>query len=267
MTVFLGLLGLGGGLFGVLHADAPAEVKAEDLKPRWTAGDSWVVETRTKPVQLREAVDDLKPVAVKWKFTVKKSERVAGHDCHRVEVVCLDDKGNTDKAQPGTVFWLDEKAMALRQVQVQMPVPGGFRTITESYAFGDNQPAPVVGFGTVLPIDLPLFTPAAARGLEKFTYEAVSGTGGKRAPNDVAFSVDIDQHVTAAKAEDVNRLVADEFKESVRDLKARPVAEVKLKTAERQIRQLWQVGQPWPLYADNGQTTARLVKVTPAEKK
>jgi hypothetical protein len=260
----LGLLGLGGGLFVALGADPSADVKGEELKPRWSAGDSWVVETATRELQSRDAIDARKPVAVKWQFTVKKVEKTAGHDCHRVEVVCLDDKGNPDKAQPKAVFWIDEKSMALRQLQTQLPVPGGFRTVTESYAFGDNQPSPVIGPLSALPIDLPLFTSGAARGLEKFTYEAVSGAGGKRAPNDVAFAIDIEQSFTAGKADDVKRLVADEFS---RDLKAHPVVEVKLKTPTREVRQLWQAGQPWPLYSHNGQTTARLLKVTTAETK
>jgi hypothetical protein len=262
VLVFLGLLGLGGGLLGVLRADPPLDVKGEELKPRWKADDSWVVETRTKPVQARNDLDDTKPVPVTWRFTVKKAEKLAGHDCHRLEVVCLDAKGNVDKTQPASSLWIDQKSMALRQLQTQMPVPGGFRTLTESYAFGDNQPSPVVGPLTALPLDLPLFTPGAARGLEKFTYEAISGAGGKRAPNEVAFSVDIEQHMSAAKPDDVKNLVPDEFKEFSRDVKARPVVEVKLKTAEREVRQLWQAGQPWPLYASNGQTTARLLKVT-----
>src|SRR5438477_392650 len=82
--------------------------------------------------------------------------------------------------------------------------------------------------------------------------KSVSGPAGKRDATDVAFSTDIEQNITPAKADDVNRLVPEEFKEFSRDLKARPVVEVKLKTAEREVRQLWQVGQPWPVYIDNG---------------
>jgi hypothetical protein len=266
VVVLLGALGLVGALLGAFGAGTPApEVKGEDFKPRWSPGDSWVVETTTRAVQMRGDPDATRPAPVRWRFTVKKAEKAAGHECHRVEVVCLDGQGNADRSQPSSVVWIDQKSMALRQMQTQLPVPGGFRTVTESYAFGDNQPAPVIGPLTALPLDLPLFTPGATRGLERFTYEAVSGAGGARAANDVAFAVDIEQHVAPARAEDVERLVPEEFKEFSRDLKARPVVEVKLKTAEREVRQLWQASQPWPLYADNGQTTARLVKVTSAQ--
>ncbi|HKI37687.1 MAG TPA: hypothetical protein VKA46_37895 [Gemmataceae bacterium] len=267
VLLFLGLLGLGAGLIGALAADGPADVKGEDLKPKWNVDDSWVIETTTKVIQARNDLGEKKPAPINWKLTVKKAEKVAGHECHRLDVACLDDKGNVDKTQPGSVLWIDQKSMALRQLQTQLPVPGGFRTITESYAFGDNQPAPVTAPLTALVLDVPLFTPGATRGLEKFSYEAVSGAGGKRAANDVAFAVDIEQHITPAKEEDVKRLVSDEFKEFNRDLKAKPVVEVKLKTSEREVRQLWQVGQPWPLYANNGQTTARLIKVTLAQPK
>jgi hypothetical protein len=265
VLLLLAVLGLGAGLLGVVSADQPADVKGEDLRPRWNPDDCWVVETTTKPIQVRNDGAEKKLPPVSWKFTVKKAEKAAGHDCHRLEIACLDAKGNVDKTQPTSVLWVDQKSMALRQLQTQLPVPGGFRTVTESYAFADNQPAPVLGPLTALPLDLPLFLSGAARGLEKFSYEAVSGTGGKRAPNDVAFAVDIEQHVAAAKADDVKRLVPDDFKEFGRDLTARPVVEVKLKTTEREVRQLWQTGQPWPVYASNGQTTARLMKVTPAQ--
>jgi hypothetical protein len=202
--------------------------------------------------------------AVNWKFTVKKTEKIAGVDCHRLEIVCLDEKGNPDRTQPGATLWIDQKSMVLRQLRAQLPVPGGFRSVTESYVFGANQPSPVIGPLTALPLDLPLFTAGRARGLEKFSYEAVSGPAGKRAVDDVGFAIDIEQTLAPAQADEVNRLVAANFKEFSRDLKARGVVEVNLKTSERNVRQLWQAGHPWPLYANNGQTTARLLKVTSA---
>lgn len=264
VLLFLSLLGLGGAILGTLWADPPGEVKSEDFKPRWNPDDSWVVETATKPVQARHDLNVTNLPPVSWKFTVKPSEKIAGHECHRLEVVCLDDKGNPDKTQPGATLWIDQKSMVLRQLRAQFPVPGGFRSVTESYVFGHNQPSPVIGPLTALPLDLPLFTAGKARGLEKFSYEAVSGPEGKRAADDVAFAIDIEQTMAPARAEEVNRLVAANFKEFSRDLKAKAVVEVNLKTAERNVRQLWQAGHPWPLYANNGPTTARLLKVTTA---
>jgi len=51
-----------------------------------------------------------------------------------------------------------------------------------------------------------------------------------------------------------------------RDLQNQPLVKVELKTAERTVTQLWQVGQPWPVYTKSGPTEARLVSFTPAKK-
>jgi hypothetical protein len=38
---------------------------------------------------------------------------------------------------------------------------------------------------------------------------------------------------------------------------------VRLETAERKVRQVWQPGMPWPSFSDNGDTVSRLIKVIP----
>jgi hypothetical protein len=80
----------------------------------------------------------------------------------------------------------------------------------------------------------------------------------------VAFAVDIKQSVAPVKYDQVRSLVPREF---TRDLAARPLAEVRLKTSEREVRQVWQAGQPWPVYSSNGPTETRLVEVIPAKPK
>jgi hypothetical protein len=235
---------------------------AEQWKPRWCAGDRWIVKTTSRGLERRAApVESKDPITARWEFSVKKTEKLAGHDCHRLEVRCLDEQDRPDEQQPLTVLWVDCKAMVLRQCRMQIPVPDGFRAITESYAFADGQPAPVVAPFTALPVDLPLFSAGLARGGEKFSYEAIDGVGGSRAADDVAFGIEVEQHVAPARAEDVKRLLPADLS---RGLEVKQVVEVKLRAADREVRQLWQAGQPWPVYASNGSTTAHLVKVTSA---
>lgn len=255
---------IGGGLVATRPADsAPPEIKEEQFRPKWKAGDKWVIETHSQSVQVRDekVEDEDKQPGVKWEFTVGKTEKIAGHDCYRVEVRCLE----PGAAQPSSVLWIDQKTMTLRQFQTQIPVPGGFRTVTESYVVGEGQQAPVLGPLTALPIDLPLFTPGSSRAT-KFSYEAITGPAGKRAVGDVGFAVDIEQSIQPAKAEDLQKLLPQAMSRDLsKDLEKKPVVDVKLKTPEREVRQLWQAGQPWPVYSDNGQTKAKLIKVTPAQ--
>jgi hypothetical protein len=256
-----------GGLVGVCAllpalADPPtpaggpaAPVSAAQIKPKWTPGDKWVVETTTKLPQVRDDQAN-KTVVAQWEFTVLQPENIGTVPFYRLRV-----KGLGGEDQPETNLWLDQKSLALVQFQTQIPVPGGFTTLTESYSSSSGQPAPVVGPITAVPIDMPLFLPSA-RG--KFSYDASSGpVGAKRAIGDIKFTVDIDQQVSAAKPEAVKNagLPNSAFTKS---LEAKPVFEVKLETPDRTVRQLWQAEQPWPVFSDNGSTTARLIKVSKA---
>ncbi len=244
-------------------AGQPAMPKEEQLRPKWDLGDSWVVETATKPapagIDPAKAPAGAKPVTAQWKFTVAAREKLGAAECLRIDITVLPDPNG----QPVTKLWVDAKSHALRQFETQLPVDGGYVTVSEHYEFGGGQPAPVSGPLTAIPIDLPMFVGGRA-GKQSFTYESASGAvGAKRAPTDVGFAVEVEQTMTPVKPESVRSLVPAEFS---RDLESKAIVEVKLHSAERSVRQLWQVGQPWPVYAENGPTTARLVSVTPAKK-
>ena len=110
----------------------------EQLIPKWELGDQWIVETTSRPLQVRgtaaaEAV--CKPI--QWQFAVARFEKQLTDDCYRVEVKCL----AAGAAQPATVLWIDKQSRAIRQIQTQLPVPGGFRTITYNYEFSSGQPS------------------------------------------------------------------------------------------------------------------------------
>ena len=246
----------------VLAADTPPgatrSAAMDQVKPKWNLGDGWVVETATLPIQVRGNLAQMaRSRPIQWQFTVQKYEKVIGDDCYRVVVRCL----LPGPKQPTTVLWIDSKTQTLRQVQTEVPVAGQFRMLTESYEFRGGQRSPVLAPLTALPVDLPFFQGNKTKGLEKFTYEANVGPAGKKALGDLGFAYEVEQDVSEPSAQHVKSLVPDTF---TKDLNTRPVVEVRLRGPGRQVRQLWQAGQPWPIYTDNGTTTSRLVKVIPA---
>ncbi len=231
------------------------------LKPNWQLGDKWVVETITQPLQMREGTTRrMAARPIQWQFTVQRFEKSLNQDYYRVEIRCM----LRGRPQPMTVLWVDRKSHILRKIQTQIPVPGGFRTITENYEFASGQPSPVLGPLSALPIDLPLLMDGQAKGSQKFTYEANTSLSGTKAVGEVGFAYEVEQEVSPANAEQVKGLLNDTF---AKDLKRRPVVEVKLKGPGREVRQLWQPGLPWPAYTESGPTVSRLVKVIPAKSK
>lgn len=258
---FAVLVGLGMACL-VRAADPPQggsrSVDFEQLRPRWQMGDQWTVETVSLPVQVRSpAIAQAKTQPIRWQFAVQKYEKLIGDDCYRVEVRCLE-----EGQQPMTVLWIDKKSHALKQIQTQIPTADGLKTVTESYEFAGGQPSPVLGPLSALPLDLPLFQGGQTKGTQKFNYEANIGPAGEKAVGDLGFTYEVQQDVSEPQAEQVKGLVDDSFKKS---LENKPVVEVRLKRFDRQVRQLWQPGQPWPVYCDNGVTTSRLVQIQSAE--
>lgn len=239
------------------QANRSGQVNLDQLKPQWQLGEQWIVETTTRPIQARGKLDGERGRPIQWQFAVQKYEKVVADDCYRVEVRCLLE----GPQQPSAVLWVDKKSQTLRQITTQIPIPGGFTTLTENYEFPNGQAAPVLGPLNALPVDLPLFRGGESKGMEKFSYDANIGPAGTKAIGDVGFSFDVEQEVSLAQPEQVKGLLADEF---TKDLVAKPAVEVKLKRSDRQVRQLWQAGLPWPAYSEDGRTSCRLIKVTKA---
>jgi hypothetical protein len=253
-------------LIGLLAVRAASEERpppansapgAEAVRPHWKVGDRWIVETVTRmlPSGAAEA-QALRSPAVQWQFTVAGVEKLNGRECFRVDVCCLQ-----PATGPKSSLWIDRRAMCLRQVETQLPVPGGYQSFTESYEFVGDQPSAVLGPLTALPVDLPVFL-SGQKGLQKSGYEAVAGAIGTKALGDVGFAFEVEQEAGQATPEEAKGLLSESF---TKDLAARPAVEVRLKGVDRQVRQLWQAELPWPAYCDNGTTVSRLVKVTPAK--
>lgn len=227
----------------------------EQLRPQWRVGDQWVVETAT--LQIQNAAVGVKPQRgqpIQWQFTVVGQQQLQGRDCYQIEARPIG-----QSQTPITQIWVDRRSLALCQLQTQAAVGGQWKTVTESYQFPNGQPAPVQGPLTALPIDLPLFLGGGMKGSQEFTYEVTAGPEGRKALGDVGFAMSIQQDTDTAPPQEVKSLLGDEF---TKDLTTKPVVEVRLKSALGQVRQLWQAGSPWPVYADNGTTIARLVKTT-----
>ncbi len=238
----------------------------QPLTPNWNLGDKWTVEAAGRSVQTRRGgeLPMLKPI--QWQFALSRFEKSLTHDCFRVEVRCLE----SVDGHPLTILWVDRDTRALRQVTTEIPVPGGFQQMTVSYEFENGQPGPVLGPLTALPIDLPATLTTNAKRLEAFQYTASIGPPGKKEIGDLAFAHDVERHVAPIAAAEVRQLMVGTFAKSLEGgaaakalsdeaLVERPVTEVRLKSANREIRQLWQTGNPWPIYCDNGYCVSRLV--------
>ncbi len=239
---------------------APGTGKAislPDLKPSWQVGDRWVVETATLQTHLAdERHAATRGKTTRWHFAVSCIEKLDGRECYRLEVA----PRVAGRPQPKTRLWLERQSLALRQFQTQIPVAGGFRTVIESYRFAGNQASPVMTPLVALPVDMPLFVADHAKAVDSFAYESVIGPPGQKDVGAMRFAFEIRQSSTKPRAT-VKGLLTDDFSKR---LESHSALEVKLEGFDREVRQLWQPGLPWPTYADNGVTVARLVQVSPA---
>jgi len=236
---------------------------ADNLMPHWQVGQRWTIETVSRPLHIRAAPGATAASSpLRWQFHVVGEENLLAHDCFRVEVTCQ----LHGREIPKTVLWLDADSRALRKITTHLPTPGGFQPMTIHYDSTSDQPAPIVGPLSALPIDTPVLY-SGAKGLQTFSYTSHSGPTEQKELGDVGFAHQIEQQVAELPQDTVRELFAAHFAKSLVDdpfaksLTTRPVTEVKLKSQGRQIRQLWQPQRPWPIYCDNGYTVSRLVSV------
>jgi len=236
----------------------PDENSLAQVRPKWRVGDSWIVETTTFPLQATEDRENSEAgPKIQWKYEVAGVELLTKQPCFRLDIKCLAE----GRPQPATTLWFDAKSLALRQMQTQLPIAGGFRTVTESYTFPSGQPAPVITPLTALPLELPCFT-GGTKAVAPFEFEAFAGPSGTKTLGETGFSFEVEQRVAAAPVAEVKQLLHQSF---AKDLET-PVVGVELKSGHQKIRQLWRANLPWAAYTDNGTTTARLIKFTPADR-
>ena len=249
------------------HAVCQAEGGAEDnadktslsqLRPHWNVGDRWVVETRTQPIQeRRKTVAGDKANSVEWQFSVAALEKIGPREAYRIHVECL----LAGPRQANATVWVDRRNLAIHRIQVRLPRPNGFHTVTESYRTASGQSFPVLGPLTALPLDLPVFL-EGEKGVRTFEYEAVAGPPGAKAAGEVGFTCSVEQKEAHVQQTEVQKLLHREF---AKNFAREPVVAVELKSHGRTVRQLWQAGLPWPVFSRSGPTQTRLVRVVKAD--
>ena len=229
------------------------------VKPKWRVGDQWIVQTETQTLQERNSLNNnQKSVPVSWRFQVTKIEKIAGASAFRVEITS---QNKAELERPQTTLWIDQQKGSICQIQTQIPVQGGFRTITESYSTQSGQPTPVIGPLSALPLDLPLFQ-QGTKSTGSFQYQSFAGPAGTKAVGEVGFTNSVEQQFEQTKPVEIKKALGESF---VKSLASKPTMNIKLKGNFRQVEQIWQKDVPWPIYSDNGSTKTKLIKFTPAK--
>jgi len=222
-------------------------------RPDWKVGNSWTVETISQRIQGREVEPARKPVPVRWKFRVADLEDLAGRDCYRIEIECL----ARGRIRPKSVLWVDEKSGFLRQYKTELAVAGQMRPMVESYDHAKGVATPVVTPINALPLALPAFVAPGAKA-NTFVYTSAPMPAGAKAKDLglIPFAHEVTQTTTKAGPKALE-IIPTEGRPKA--LESKPVTEVKIGTHMGEVKQLWQEGQLWPVYVDNGRTKAYLV--------
>ena len=249
------LLLLIGGFCFVFSGSSSSGQDVDPLKykPSWKVGQKWTIETVGHQSQARRDVNTVtsgKPI--RWQFEVREMEEIEGCECYRVSVKCL-----VAGKRPEIVFWVDRSSMTLRRVQVDLPTPTGLQVMTESYRSDSGQPFPAFPPLSVPPLELPLFLDGA-KGTQTFAYSAATEPGGIKAVGEIGFAFVVEQIARPVSQEETRELAHQAYAKS---LVKQPTLEVRLKSAQQRVRQLWQPGSPWPVYSSNGLTESRLIQV------
>ncbi len=239
----------GGGARAAEENAAAAGGPALD-QPKWKVGDRWTIETQTSRIQGREAQSAVPAAKIRWEFHVSKLEKVAGHDCYRVDVQCK----APGRLQPASTVWCDKDTLFLRQFQTQVLVDGQYRTIQESYDAAAGQLSPVLASINALPLAMPAFLPKGSKSLGSFSYKSQPVVQSKDL-GVVRFAHTITQEITPPGAKALDSAPPALAKE----LRGKPLTEVRLADYQQKVLQLWQKGSPWPVYTENGHTKAWLI--------
>lgn len=218
-------------------------------RPDWKIGDQWTVETVSRKMQGRENEPARKPPRLRWKFEVAGVEKLAGRDCYRIDIQCLA-KG---RIRPDTTVWFDQQSLFIQQFETKLAAAGQYQLVQESYT-AQQQTAPVVTPITALPIGMPAFVQQSAKSISS-SYTSQPLPAGSKDAGIIRFSHTTSQQVTAASSKSL-KLIPETYS---KDIEQKPVQEVRLTDDQQSVLQLWQTGQPWPVYANNGQTEAWLV--------
>ena len=228
---------------------------AESLPPpKWSVGQAWSVETES--LQPQTDLQDTKCVAL-WQFLVEAIDEFEGGDCFRLVITPV------EHPEPKTTVWVDSRSFMIRRLDSQIPTLNGYVTVSETYRA--NQPVPVIGPLSLIPIALPRFVSDETKSgdaTERFEYNN-SDFDGVKSDTTVAFLTSVSQTVGTPDAERMKLFREIPGAKSVDELN---VFEVKLETRNETVRQLWNASSPWPVFSENGMSTARLLDVVDASE-
>lgn len=240
------------GLAAIAQDKPDAGALASLDRPKWEVGDKWTIETHSEKIQGRRDKPARTSPPLRWQFRVADVEELSGRDCYRIEVECL----ARGRIRPKSVIWIDQSSGFLRQYQTELAVGGKMRKVVESYDHAKGVPAPVITPVNAVPIVMPAFVKKGAK-VNSFSYTSAPIPAGAKAKDLglVTFAHEVSQTTDEASPKALEIIP----KGLSKSIEKKPVTQVSIATHGGKVTQLWQQGQPWPVYVDNGRTKAYLV--------
>jgi hypothetical protein len=237
--------------FGNCQESSPAdEHPLAKFKPQWQVGQTWIVETTTTLLQHGDDLACVRRVqTVRWSFQVEQIEPVLDEPCFRLiaKPVGLHPQGM------GVRLWATVDNLTLRRVEIDFIAAGETRTLCETFQGLATPTYPAQAPFVLLPLDLPCWETIAAKEPGVFSYEVIPGDPEKKEPGGLRFRYHIEQ-----KTVDPAQLAKGQAGTDGKAITGERIG-IELKTPLGQVKQVWQSGQPWPIWATNGRTQARLI--------
>ncbi|MCS7237124.1 MAG: outer membrane lipoprotein-sorting protein [Thermoguttaceae bacterium] len=221
-------------------------------KPSWQVGQSWIVETRTPLLQIGRELDQAKSEAIlRWKFTVEGTAELDNEKCYVLSA-------RPQAAQSENLelrLWISTDRLLLRRWEASVIASGRPVRTGETLVAKESPNYPAWVPLTVLPVAFPCWEEVPVKHVHSYRYEVVPGHAEAKTPADVAFVVPVEQESDSPE---------ERFTKSVLGLPAdhpspAGVVKIDVRSPIGHCQQLWQAGQPWPVWATNGISVSRLV--------
>lgn len=250
-----------GGLTGLLCGYQSAgsfehgregEQSLELYRPHWQVGQSWTVETRTPRLQIGADPEPAKRESVvRWQFRVEKIEKLGDEQCY---VISATPQG-VRPAGLQVQLWISVDDLALRQWEASVVASGRLVSSGETLTGRETPIYPAWIPFSVLPIAFPVWQELPVKHAQAYRYYAMPVNPHVKTGGDVSFLIPIEQQSDFSE---------EEFTKSALGLSPdQPcpagVVRVELRSPFGFCQQLWQAGQPWPVWATNGVSVSRLV--------
>jgi hypothetical protein len=123
---------------------ASETLPVDAFRPQWEVGSQWFAETTTLWSPFADHTESKKPIH--WQFDVVALERRAGKECWHLVIrpmLAVD--------RPRTDLWIDAETLSITEIRAEIPVPGGYGSMSEKYKISSGG-APVVSPFSSLPL-------------------------------------------------------------------------------------------------------------------